>query len=91
MRGGGGFSRGIIGKSLNFRNYNVLGRSNGWTNGMLNSRSRIEIEMLLGIDWWNQYLIILPSANIISQTNEELNILTIRLITKCGAMSQKAH
>jgi len=52
---------------------------------MLNSRSRIEIEMLLGIDWWNQYLIILPSANIISQTNEEYNIRTIHLITKCGA------
>ena len=44
---------------------------------MLNSRSRIEIEMLLGIDWWNKYLIILPSANIISQTIEEQNILTI--------------
>jgi len=29
---------------INFRNYNVLRRSNGWTNRKLNSRSRIEIE-----------------------------------------------
>jgi len=29
---------------INFRNYNVLRRSNGWTNRKLNCKSRIEIE-----------------------------------------------